>query len=386
MTEISAEWINRPETQAVCAMLEQAGKQALFVGGCVRNTLLEEPVADIDISTDALPEEVMNLAEAQGLRALPTGIEHGTVTVISGHIPHEITTFRKDVETDGRRAVVAYSKYVDYYAHRRDFTMNAIYANRHGELVDPLNGMIDLVRGSVRFIDDPDQRIREDFLRILRFFRFHAWYGDESHGMDPEALAAIAENLDGLDTLSNERVGSELKKLLNAPDPSPVVAAMQATGVLTRILPGSDDKALAPLVHLEQENDVEPDPIRRLAALGDGWADRLRLSKSEIRPLDRLREELGSMISAEELGYRLGEELALDVLLMRAAVLSTPLTYTDRDDLRFAAKQVFPIKAADLMPEYRGPELGEKLKQLERFWIESGFQLTRDQMLQDMTP
>ncbi len=384
MTEITAEWIDKPETQAVCAMLEAAGKQALFVGGCVRNTLLEEPVSDIDISTDALPEEVMQLAKAKGFRALPTGIDHGTVTVITGHIPHEITTFRKDVETDGRRAVVAYSKHVEDDAHRRDFTMNAIYANSRGELVDPLNGMVDLVRRSVRFIDDPDQRIREDFLRILRFFRFHAWYGDHAHGMDPDALAAIANNLDGLESLSNERVGSELKKLLKAPDPAPVVAAMRATGVLQNILPGSDDRALAPLVHLEQENHVEPDAIRRLAALGEGWAERLRLSKSETRKLERLRQELGSMVSAEELGYRLGEEVALDVLLLRAAVLSTPLTYTDRDDLRFASEQVFPVKSADLMPDFQGPKLGETLKQLERQWIDSGFQTTREQLLQGL--
>ena len=381
MTVISGEWFHREETQRVCSMLERAGKRALFVGGCVRNTLLGEPVSDIDISTDALPEDVIRMAADEGLKALPTGIDHGTVTVISGHIPHEITTFRKDVETDGRRAVVAYSKHVEDDAHRRDFTMNAIYADARGEIVDPLNGMIDLVRRKVRFIDDPDLRIREDFLRILRFFRFHAWYGDEALGMDAEALAAIAQNLDGLESLSNERVGAETRKLLAAPDPAPAVAAMRTTGALNRILPGADDKALAPLVHLEQENEVAPCTTRRLASLGEGWADKLRLSKADARRVALLRSGIEAMQSPEVLGYTIGREAGLDVLLLRGAIFATPLTFTDKDDLQFGAEQVFPVRARDLMPDLQGPALGARLKHLEAEWIRSGFKLTKEQLL-----
>ena len=227
---ITGDWITRESTQALMKALNDAGHKALVVGGCVRNALLGVPVADVDIATDALPEEVMRIALAAKMKPVPTGIDHGTVTVVSGSIPHEVTTFRKDVETDGRRAVVAFATDVADDAHRRDLTINALYALADGTLVDPLGGLPDLKARRVRFIEDAEARIREDYLRALRFFRFHAYYGDPAVGMDPEALAAIAANLDGLDTLSRERVGAELLNLLAAPDPAPAVAAMAQTG------------------------------------------------------------------------------------------------------------------------------------------------------------
>ena len=238
MKQISAAWVSDPATQRVCAALTEGGAQALFVGGCVRNALLDTPVSDIDIATDALPNRVVELAQAADLKAIPTGIDHGTVTVVCDHIPHEITTFRRDVETDGRRAVVAFSDKVEEDAARRDFTMNAIYARPDGTVLDPLLGLPDLEARRVRFIGTAQNRIREDYLRSLRYFRFHAWYGDAQAGFDADALAAIAGNLDGLSTLSRERVGAELLKLLAAPDPAPSVAAMRSTGVLAR-LPGA---------------------------------------------------------------------------------------------------------------------------------------------------
>ena len=250
MTRITADWLTDPATQAVCAALEVGGAQALFVGGCVRNALMGVPVRDIDLSTDAVPERVIALAGAAGIKAVPTGIDHGTVTLVKNGIPHEVTTFRKDVETDGRRAVVAYSTRVEEDAARRDFTMNALYARSDGTVLDPLGGLPDLRARRVRFIGCAGDRIREDYLRSLRYFRFHAWYGCNDLGFDPEALAAIADNLDGLSTLSRERVGGELLRLLAAPDPAPAVAAMRSTGALGLVLPGSDDRALAPLVHL----------------------------------------------------------------------------------------------------------------------------------------
>lgn len=273
-------------------MLTDAGYQAYFVGGCVRNALIGTPVNDIDIATDALPEKVMQLAEAAGFRAVPTGIDHGTVTVVSKSIPHEITTYRNDVETDGRRAVVAFSTNITDDARRRDFTMNALYADIDGNVLDPLGGLDDLKARRVRFVDDPNDRITEDYLRTLRFFRFHAWYGDPQAGMDADALAAIASNLERLDTLSRERVGSEFKKLLTARDPAPAVGAMMQAGVLTRLLPGADNQFLAPLVHLDAA--FPPDPIRRLAALGgQDVATRLRLSREDARHLKVLRDQMG---------------------------------------------------------------------------------------------
>ena len=182
--------------------------------------------------------------------------------------PFEITTFRRDVETDGRRAVVAFSNDIIDDARRRDFTMNALYARPDGSIVDPLGGIQDVLDRRVRFIEDADQRIREDYLRTLRFFRFSAWYGAIDQGFDPDALNAISSNLDGLETLSAERVGMEMVKLLNATDPAVAVAVMRQTGVLNVVLQGVDDTWLAPLIHVESLWDLSPDPIRRLAALG----------------------------------------------------------------------------------------------------------------------
>jgi poly(A) polymerase len=380
--KVTGDWLTAAPTQAVCAMLETHGHQALLVGGCVRNALLGAPVNDIDISTDALPERVMALAKEAGLNAIPTGIDHGTIIVVADGIPHEITTFRHDVETDGRRAVVAFSDNVEDDARRRDFTMNALYARSDGTVVDPLGGIEDLKARRLRFIDNAEERIREDYLRILRYFRFHAYYGDPAEGMDTEALAAIAANIDGLSYLSRERVGSEIVKLMGASDPAPAVAAMRQTGVLTAILPGTDDRAFAPLVHLEEMHAVAIDPIRRLTVLGgDNIAEALRLSKKAARHRDVLRNGLESSESPGALGYHYGGEAATSILLLRAAVFEMPLMPDDLAAAQNGSKAQFPIRPADLIERFQGAALGRALKELESRWIESGFALTKPELL-----
>ncbi|GAA6200723.1 CCA tRNA nucleotidyltransferase [Aquicoccus sp. SU-CL01552] len=374
MTRITEDWLTDPATQAVCAALELGGAQALFVGGCVRNALMGVPVRDIDLSTDAVPERVIALAEAAGIKAVPTGIDHGTVTLVKDGIPHEVTTFRKDIETDGRRAVVAYSTRVEEDAARRDFTMNALYARSDGTVLDPLGGLPDLRARRVRFIGKAGDRIREDYLRSLRYFRFHAWYGCDDLGFDPEALAAIADNLDGLSRLSRERVGGELLRLLAAPDPAPAVAAMRSTGALGQVLPGADDRALAPLVHLEGQTGTAPDGVRRLAALGGVEAAKtLRLSRTQARVLDRMREAAAGVMTPAELGYRLKEAAARDALLLRCAWSDQPWPEGAEGDIARGAAAQFPVTARDLMPEYNGAALGKRLAELENRWIASGF-------------
>ncbi|MFW8633875.1 CCA tRNA nucleotidyltransferase [Cribrihabitans pelagius] len=380
---ISQPWLHDPATQAVCAALTAEGAQALFVGGCVRNALLGAPVSDMDIATDAHPETVLELAAKAGIKAVPTGIEHGTVTLIKSGIPHEITTFRKDVATDGRRAVVAFASGIAEDARRRDFTMNALYARPDGTVVDPLGGMADLQARRVRFIGTAEHRIREDYLRSLRYFRFHSWYGDAAQGFDADALAAIAANLDGLETLSRERVGSEMLKLLAAPDPAPSVAAMRQAGVLAQILPGTDDRALAPLIHLEGTRP--PSALRRLAALGgEDMQEALRLSKAQGRELTRLRDAATGTMGAAELGYRLGAAAAQDSLLLRAALLEQPPSPGLETEIARGAAAKFPLTARDLMPALKGPALGKALKKLEAEWIASGFTLGRDELLDSL--
>ena len=378
--KIAGEWIEAAHVQQVLHMLTDAGHQAFLVGGCVRNALLGQPVADIDISTDAMPERVVALAGVAGLKAVPTGIEHGTITVVAEGVGHEITTFRRDVETDGRRAVVAFSTRIEDDAARRDFTMNALYADATGAVVDPMGGLADLWARRVRFVGDADERIREDLLRILRFFRFHAWYGDPEEGLDAEGLAACAANSAGIETLSRERIGHEMRRLLAAPDPSQSVAAMQATGILARVLPGADARALAPLVHLEPP--YAPDWIRRLCVLGGtGHADGLRLSRAEARRAETLAAALAAGESAAVTAYRHGAEIARDVVLVMAASAGTEPPAGWEDRVAQGTTAVFPVASGDLMPVFSGAALGARLRELEERWIASGFELSREQLL-----
>ena len=383
---IAGDWIGEAGLQAVLGILGDAGHRAYLVGGCVRNALLGLPVTDIDIATDAPPERVIALVEGAGLKAVPTGIEHGTVTVVAGHVPHEVTTFRRDVESFGRHATVAFSTRVEEDAARRDFTMNALYADAAGFVLDPLGGGIaDLRARRLRFVGAPEARIAEDYLRILRFFRFHALYADPAGGLDPEGLAACAAGAEGVEQLSRERVGAEMRKLLAAPDPAPAVAAMQASGVLARVLPGAEARALAPLVDLEAgmlPHPLAPDPLRRLAVLGgERAAERLRLSRAEARRLHLLREAVDSGQGAAELAYRHDADLARDALMLRAAALGQPLPPGWQAAAARGAGAHFPVSAADLMPGLSGLALGARLKEIEARWIASGFELSREQLL-----
>jgi poly(A) polymerase len=381
MTDLHGAWLEEPGTQAVMRMLEKGGFQAFAVGGCVRNALLGVPVEDVDIATDARPEDVTRLAKAAGLKPVPTGADHGTVTVVHDGVGHEVTTFRADIETDGRYARVRYSKDVAEDAARRDFTMNALYVDRRGDLTDPIGGLQDLHDRRVRFIGAPRDRIAEDYLRILRFFRFSAWYGDPEIGLDADALDGIAHNLDGLDRLSRERVGAELRKLAAAPDPAPALAGMEATGVLAAILPGASARAVAPLVHLEKQLLLAPDAIRRLAALGLNGTEDLRYAKADARRLALLAALIGAEAGLPEIAWRHHAATAQDVAVLRAALTGAPLSPGTVDEIGRGTGVTFPVKAADLMPDYQGAALGAKLAELERAWIDSGFTLSRAELL-----
>jgi poly(A) polymerase len=379
--KVTGDWLTSPSTQAVFKALQAGGHDVFAVGGCVRNALMGVQVTDVDLATDATPDTVEHLSKAAGLKPVPTGKDHGTITVVADGVGYEVTTFRADAETDGRRAIVRFSTDMAEDAARRDFTMNALYAQSDGTVIDPLGGLPDLEVRRVRFIGDAKARIAEDYLRILRFFRFAAWYGDPAEGFDAEGLAAIADSLDGLAGLSRERVGAEMLKLLSAPDPAPAVGAMAQTGVLRAVLPGSDARGLAPLIHLEHATQSQIDPLRRLASLGVFDGETMRLSKARQRRLAQYQSLISSTEGPAELGYRYGAAVAQDVMLLRAALLETPLDPESLSVARAAAEHVFPVKSADLMPEYTGPALGAKLRELEDRWIASGFSLTKSELL-----
>ena len=295
-----APWLNSRGLQRLLAVLSQNGEDARIAGGAVRNALLGEAVRDVDIATTTTPEETMRRAEAAGFNPVPTGAAHGTVTVIAHGEPYEVTTLRADIETDGRRAKVLFGRDWKSDAERRDFTINALYAEADGTVIDLIGGLADLEGRVLRFIGDPEKRIREDYLRILRFFRFFAWYG--SGRPDAEGLKACARLKDGLDRLSAERVWSELKKLLSAPDPSRALLWMRQAGVLSRVLPESEKwgiDAIHALVKTERDLSWMPDPLLRLEAILPPDAE--RLSKLAAR-LKLSKAETGRLLAWAEAG------------------------------------------------------------------------------------
>lgn len=378
--KISADWIAHPGTQRLLQVLGDAGHRALFVGGCVRNALMNLAVHDVDIATEADPETVCTLAQGAGFRVVLTGIDHGTVTVFANGVAHEVTTYRQDVSTDGRHAVVSFTKSITEDAARRDFTMNALYADASGSVIDPLNGLKDVSARHVRFVGDAQARIREDYLRILRFFRFFAVYGDQNSGIDADGLAACASNAAGIDGLSAERIGQEMRKLLAAPDPSMAVASMAQAGILARVLPGADATNLGVLIHLE--SGATPRWQRRLAVMGgEDIAKRLALSNVEIGTLGRIRNEIGTVLTPAALGWRLGPVEAADILLCRAALFSQPLPMDWHNQIERGCHAQIPVTAADLMPALNGPALGEKLRLIEQRWLASDLMLTKAQLL-----
>jgi len=377
--KITGDWLQAADTQKLFQIFATEGVQLFFVGGCVRNALIGAPVADLDLCSDATPDAVTRIAEAAGLKVVPTGIEHGTVTVLVGGKPFEITTFRSDVETDGRHATVAFSNDIYEDAARRDFTMNALYADAAGEVTDPLgSGIADTLARRLRFVGEPAARIVEDYLRILRYFRFSAWYADPAEGPDPEALAAISEGAAGLTTISRERIGAEVRRLLSAPDPSPALAQMQATGVLHQVLPGADAKAIAVLVHLEAQK--APEWLTRLVVLGgEDPGPALRLSRAEVRALQGLTEAMGLPVA--EAAYRHGAGVARQAQLALQALMGQPLPDGLEAQIAAGAAAVFPIRAADLADRFQGAALGQALREREARFIASGFTLSRDALL-----
>lgn len=376
MARIAPAWLHDPATRAVMAALAPA--RPLFVGGCVRDALLGRGGEDQDIAVATPPEETLRLAAAAGLGAHPTGVEHGVVTIVADGRPFEAATLRRDVATDGRRAVVAWTEDVAEDAARRDFTLNALYADSEGRVIDPLGeGLADLRARRLRFVGDPAARIAEDYLRILRFFRFHATLtiGD----FDPAGLAACLAAADGLAHVSKERIGAEMLKLLAAPDPEPALAVMGAA--LTAALPGA--VAFAGLSAVEANFDAPPGALRRLVALGaKDVAAALRLSRADANRIRAIRAALLDPAPLAARAWRHGAEAARDALLLRAAQGDAPPPDWPEEIARAAAAR-FPVVAADLIARGAtpGPTLGLALKTLEARWLASDLRASRATLL-----
>ena len=390
-------WMRRAETRRVMAALNPAGQDlSRYVGGCVRNAVSGHPVQDVDIATRLTPDEVMRLSADAGLKPVPTGIEHGTVTVVSGGMPHEVTTLRKDVATDGRRAVVAFSQDWAEDAARRDFRLNAIYARPEGAVFDPFDGAADARAGRIVFIGDASARIAEDYLRILRFYRFNAWYG--SGAPDPEGHRACVAGRAGLASLSAERVWAELKRLLAAPAPIPALEAMQEGHILDEVLPGAlDFRVLFSIIINDREKVRDADALLRIVALAGAEGERVSALSSALKVS---RAERARMIAAcrtprlvpgrapDERAralYKRGGQAVADQLRLAEArgegedhALEAELT----EALSYERPE-FPLTGRDLIAAgfAPGPDLGDRLDAARKAWIDSGFTLGREALL-----
>ncbi len=395
-----AEWFLWPETRAVFACLNRGGFEARAVGGAVRNALLGRPVTEVDFASTAEPGDVIRLAAQAGIKTAPTGIAHGTVTLIAGGVPFEVTSLRRDVETDGRHATVAFGSDWAEDARRRDFTMNALYAGAQGKVHDPLGGLADLREGRVRFVGDPAQRIREDYLRTLRFFRFSAAYAQGA--FDPEGIAAAIRERMGLLRLSRERVRTELLRILVTRRAGEAIEIMEDTGLSLLLLGGMTRRGrFERLCGIEAALKLAPEPVLRLAALGlfveedaGRLAAKLRLSSQEAKELEGLAAISPGLSPAlgeaalRVLLYKLGAPLFLGRLLLAWADSGAA-----PDDKAWASaaalagtwkRPSFPLGGADLIAlgMQPGPALGALLRELEDRWAADGFRAGREALLE----
>ncbi len=392
-TRLDAPWLNSGALPRLLAVLDSDGEEAAVIGGAVRNALLGEPVHEFDIATTAVPGEVVRRVTAAGFKAVPTGIEHGTITVVIDGQPFEVTTLREDVETYGRKAKVAFGRDWKKDAERRDFTFNALSATRDGVVRDFTGGIADLKARRVRFIGDAARRIEEDYLRILRFFRFYAAYGEGQP--DPDGLRACIAARAGLATLSRERVRMEMLKLLAARHAVSALAAMAEGGLLLPVLGGVPYlAAFANIKKAEDAAGIPADSVRRLGALGVSVVEdaerlgaRLRLSNEEQAQLAAMGDgwwRIDPSRPANELRallYRLGPQRYTDRALLAFARSQSPAADKSWRELvalpqRWTAPK-FPLASGDFIARgvEKGPKLGEAMRKAEQDWIAADFPL-----------
>ena len=393
---------------ALLAILNQDGEEARIAGGAVRNALMRESISDVDIATTALPQEVKKRAQALGFKVAPTGVEHGTMTVVALGEAFEVTTLRADVKTDGRHAQVVFGRDWQADADRRDFTINGLYADQSGNVIDLVGGLADIASRTLRFIGDAESRIREDHLRILRFFRFFAFYG--SGRPDAEGLKACARLKDSVQQLSAERVWGELKKLLSAHDPSRALLWMRTAGVLSAALPESEKwgiDSVHGLVAAERDLGWKPDPLLRVSAIIPPAPDRVSTLSDRLKVSNAERKRLEAWAAAElpkhdlndrllaRLLYRSSTAGMADRLKLALASSRSKAVHDDQEMMKAAGyarmldflttwtRPDFPVGGADLLAKgnVAGPALGKALKALEEKWAGSDFTLSKAELL-----
>ncbi len=384
---LDVDWLSSPSLQHLFTLFETEGATLRLVGGSVRDGLLGLPVQDIDLAVDRDPQWVFAFLNANQIHAIPTGIEHGTITAVIDHKPYQITTLRVDVKTFGRRAEVAFTEDWTQDAQRRDFTINAIYADKEGILFDPVGGLEDLKNHIVKFIGDPNLRIQEDYLRILRFFRFSARFGSAPY--DQAGLEACQRYASEMHILARERITEEFLKILGLPNLLSILQAMEASGVLAHITrPPTSWRTLAALLTLEEGRI---NPLLRLAALQPNFAEisaRLRLSNDQTRVLAFLGEDppLITLSSLKSQAYRQGRDAVMDLALLQTAQRVGQGDITEEEGVQLLKSfytledlPPFPLTGEDVLAHgvLKGPQVGHTLKQVEDWWLDQDLQPDR---------
>lgn len=375
-------WLRNPSAQKLSKLYKNFGYQVLFVGGCVRNTILKMPVTDIDLATDAQPEEIIKIAKENNIRFVPTGLAHGTITLIIDNKNYQITTFRTDFDHDGRYAKVEFTESLLLDASRRDLTINALYCNHVGEVIDPLNGLDDIKKQKIKFIGNPNERIKEDNLRILRFFRFQAIYGNKNLEIDSIALEACHNHKSKLAALSKERITSELRKILSAPNPLEVIIKMNETGVLNELFQKVSIDSLEAYLKTEEKFKININWLGRLLSLQVTQEEEsLKLTRCEFKFLKQTKSAIENQIHVLEFSYYNGVENGKIYSILQNFRHNIILSKNLLNQINSLATKKFPITAKDLMPEISGKKLGEALRSLEDRWIKSNFTLSKKDLL-----
>ena len=375
-------WLRNPSAQKLSKLYKNFGYQVLFVGGCVRNTILKMPVTDIDLATDAQPEEIIKIAKENNIRFVPTGLAHGTITLIIDNKNYQITTFRTDFDHDGRYAKVEFTESLLLDASRRDLTINALYCNHVGEVIDPLNGLDDIKKQKIKFIGNPNERIKEDNLRILRFFRFQAIYGNKNLEIDSIALEACHNHKSKLAALSKERITSELRKILSAPNPLEVIIKMNETGVLNELFQNVSIDSLEAYLKTEEKFKININWLGRLLSLQVTQEEEsLKLTRCEFKFLKQTKSAIENQIHVLEFSYYNGVENGKIYSTLQNFKHNIILSKNLLNQNNSLATKKFPITAKDLMPEISGKKLGKALRSLEDRWIKSNFTLSKRELL-----
>ncbi len=379
-------WRNDLALMQVVSALESDEAQVYLVGGCVRNVILGEKIRDIDLATELLPDEVVRKAEINGFGVLLMGFSHGTVTILNSGRKFEVTTFRQDIKTDGRKAKVVFTSKLHLDAKRRDFTMNSVYMKMNGEIIDPLNALSDLLSKKVKFIGDPLERIKEDRLRILRYFRFRAEFNQRSNKIDIEVREAIYKQVSKIKFLSKERIWAELSRILMAPKPQKTFELLLKMNVLEEIFPQIDVEELKKVIHLEKFYGTEPSLLSRLFSLnkklGGKWSNYVAIKAADRKTLEQLRKCMENHSDLMLVAYKYGKLIAESWLVNSGSKLITVEKNLAKKIIKAAADARFPLSGKDLLNKFKsGPEIGKKLIKLEDIWLKSNFKLNKKELL-----